>query len=65
MSGAVKLCECEEVELDNIQTAADCIAASANPEIVEVFEHLVHAWCKEIEQVRCRGISDMERRESQ
>ncbi|XP_063956179.1 dynein axonemal heavy chain 8-like [Lytechinus pictus] len=51
VSGAVKLCPCEEVEIDNIQTAADCIGASTNPEIVEVFENLVHAWCKEIEQV--------------
>ncbi|XP_072165822.1 dynein axonemal heavy chain 8-like [Diadema setosum] len=51
VSGAVKLCQCEEVDLDNIQTAADCMAASANPEIVEAFENLVHAWCKEIEQV--------------
>lgn len=51
VTGAVKLCPCEEVEIDHIQTAADCLGASTNPEIVEAFENLVHAWCKEIEQV--------------
>ncbi|XP_030832172.1 dynein heavy chain 8, axonemal [Strongylocentrotus purpuratus] len=51
VTGAVKLCPGEEVEIDHIQTAADCMGASTNPEIVEAFENLVHAWCKEIEQV--------------
>ena len=51
MSGAIQLRDCETVTIEDLNTAADCIQAAANPEIVDAFEELVAFWCKDIEQV--------------
>ena len=47
----VQLEQSEEVDLDSIQTAQDCITSASNPEIVSQLERLVLVWCKQIEQV--------------
>ena len=52
VSGAIQLRDCETVDIDGLNTAADCMLAAANPEIVDAFDELVTFWCKDIEQVK-------------
>ena len=51
VSGAIQLCDCTTVDIEGLSTAADCILAASNTEIVDAFEELVSVWCKDIEQV--------------
>ena len=41
----------DEVDLAEINSAQDCIAAAADPEVVSLFEEVVNQWCKQVAQV--------------
>lgn len=51
VDGAVRLSECTTVDLDKLQTPAECTAAANEPDTVSALEELVSDWCKQIEQV--------------
>ncbi|KAI0213077.1 Dynein heavy chain 8, axonemal [Lamellibrachia satsuma] len=47
----LKLVECEDVNLSELQTLSDCQNAAFNPETLASLETLAKYWCAQIEQV--------------
>ena len=41
----------DQVDLAEINSAQDCIAAAAEPDVVSLFEEVVNHWCKQVAQV--------------
>ena len=50
-SNVVTLKLTDQVDLAEINSAQDCIAAAAEPEVVSLFEEVVNHWCKQVAQV--------------
>ena len=50
-SNVVTLKLTDQVDLAEINSAQDCIAAAAEPDVVSLFEEVVNHWCKQVAQV--------------
>jgi len=48
---AIKLHPCEVIDVSSLEGSADYQAIANNPELLAGLDELVHAWCKQIEQV--------------
>ena len=48
---AIKLYPCEIIDVSSLEGSADYQAIANNPELLAGLDELVHAWCKQIEQV--------------
>lgn len=48
---AIKLHPCEIIDVSSLEGSADYQAIANNPELLAGLDELVHAWCKQIEQV--------------